>query len=92
MKTYVPKNIDDKNYNELLINVSKYLNNIFKKGFSTDNLENMRKFYLCYGKSETVSRKCFSLSWSHYVRLMRIKNIEERKFYEIEAIENNIFY
>ena len=36
----------------------------FGKGFSVDNLENMRKFYLTYGKSETVSRK-FDLSWSH---------------------------
>ena len=29
----------------------------YGKGFSVDNLENMRKFYLTYGKSETVSRK-----------------------------------
>jgi len=37
----------------------------FGKGFSVDNLENMRKFYLAYPKSETVSRK-FKLSYSHY--------------------------
>ncbi len=49
-------------------------------------------------KSETVLRKSsivqkvsaeFVLSWSHYVFLMRIDNIEERKFYEIETFENN---
>jgi len=31
----------------------------------------------------------FNLSWSHYLKLMRINNIEERKFYEIEAYKNN---
>ena len=40
--------------------------------------------------SETPSRKSetplsFTLSWSHYLVLMRIKNDEERRFYEIEC-------
>jgi len=47
-------------------------------------------------KSETLSRKSgvsegnrvFSLSWSHYVFLMGIKNDDERSFYEIEAAAN----
>ena len=63
------------------------------KGFSVDNLENMRKFYLAYSKSETASRNLegndFQLSWSHYLKLMRIDSLDERKFYEIEAIQNN---
>jgi len=29
------------------------------------------------------------LSWSHYLILMRIDDISERRFYEIEAIQNN---
>lgn len=41
----------------------------FGKGFSVDNLENMRRFYLVYSNSETLSRKSetpdFQLSWSH---------------------------
>ena len=41
-------------------------------------------------KSETLSRKSltpvFKLSWSHYVLLLRIENEAERKFYEIESI------
>lgn len=44
-------------------------------------------------KSETLSRISddtkFKLSWSHYLKLIRIDNEEERKFYEIEAIQNN---
>ena len=31
----------------------------------------------------------FELGWSHYIKLMRISNPEERRFYEIEAINNN---
>jgi predicted nuclease of restriction endonuclease-like (RecB) superfamily len=31
----------------------------------------------------------FSLSWSHYVFLLAIKNVDERSFYEIESTEQN---
>ncbi len=75
----------------VLKNLSKRLTNRFGKGYSEDNLSNMRKFYLCYREenfSETLSRK-FTLSWSHYLKLMRIENPDERSFYEIEAKENN---
>ena len=37
--------------------------------------------------SEKSSRK-FTLSWSHYLKLMRIDNPSERNFYEIEATRN----
>lgn len=76
----------------LLKSISKRLSKDFGKGFSIDNLENMRKFYLTYSKSETVSRKSgkpdFRLSWSHYLKLVRIKDVTERQFYEIESYEN----
>lgn len=72
----------------LLKLLSVQLSNEFGKGFSVDNLENMRRFYLAFQKSETVSRK-FELSWSHYIFLTRIENIDERNFYEIESIENS---
>ncbi|HMR92323.1 MAG TPA: PDDEXK nuclease domain-containing protein [Chitinophagaceae bacterium] len=98
-----------------LTGLSKKLNREFGRGFSVDNLENMRAFYLTYKqayevyakkrksetlsrklvssvkagsqKSETLSRKSFFLlSWSHYMILLKIENRDERKFYEIEAI------
>ena len=37
---------------------------------------------------ETPSHK-FTLSWSHYLILMKIENIAERNFYEIEATNEN---
>lgn len=51
-----------------------------------------------FGKSQTLSDQSqkqqtvtvkFNLSWSHYLKLMRIDDENERLFYEIEAYENN---
>lgn len=77
----------------IIKNLSAALQAEFGKGFSVDNLENMRRFYLAYPISETASRISetpdFQLSWSHYQVLLRIENKEERAFYEIEAAQNN---
>lgn len=85
---------------QILKELSDVLTKEFGKGFSVDNLENMRRFYLVYGKSETLSRisentisetssRNFNLSWSHYLKLIRIGDENERKFYEIESSKNN---
>ena len=83
--------------------LSEYLTRNFGKGFSVTNLKQMRQFYCVYSKDQigqTLSdqfrnlpiasngRK-FYLSWSHYIKLMRMKNVDERHFYEIEAVKNN---
>lgn len=88
----------------LLKKLSKELTQKFGQGFSERNIEQMRNFYLMYGISQTLSAKfiksstmlrksksaiSLKLSWSHYVRLMSIKNSDERKFYEIECVANN---
>ncbi len=72
----------------LIKNLSLELTEEFGKGFSVDNLKNMRRFYLVFLKSETLSSQ-FSLSWSHYIFLTRITNEDERNFYEIESAENS---
>ena len=136
---------------KVLIDLSRRLTEEFGRGFSADNLDRMRNFYLCYSVqitenenigisatllrkslsilptlltksqiienqnfeiSETLSRKSllisqtasdpisqtlsaelqtphFQLSWSHYLKLMRITDENERKFYEIESFKNN---
>ena len=50
-----------------------------------------RKFII--EKSDTLFRISgedvpFTLSWSHYLQLMRIRNLDERRFYEIEATKS----
>ena len=75
---------------ETLKNLSIKLTANYGKGFSQRNLEQMRQFYLVYSTQipQTPSAK-FTLSYSHYLFLMRIENPEERKFYEIESSQNN---
>lgn len=73
---------------QVLKELSEQLTDDFGKGFSVDNLQNMRQFYQAYPIYETGSRK-FILSWSHYLKLMRIENVNERNFYEIECAQNN---
>lgn len=100
---------------ETLKNLSKQLIEEFGRGYSVDNLQWMRKFYLIFQKRiskeisktsekyETLSRisvedpnyetlfrnSVFTLSWSHYIQLMKIDDDNERNFYEIEATQNN---
>ncbi|MFV0268832.1 MAG: YhcG family protein [Draconibacterium sp.] len=85
---------------QILKELSNKLTTEFGKGFSEDNLSNLRKFYFTYQLqiSETLSRKSditaifrynFKLSWPHYLKLMRIEDENERKFYEIECAKNN---
>lgn len=86
----------------ILKELSSYLQKQFGKGFSVTNLKQMRQFYLVYANDQigqilsdqfeklptaSTGRKFF-LSWSHYLKLMRISNTEERHFYEIEAAKN----
>lgn len=87
----------------LLQELSSYLTKNFGKGFSVGNLKNIRQFYKVYSTDrigETVfsefdylptvnTGRKFYLSWSHYLKLMRIDNVEERHFYEIECIKND---
>lgn len=61
----------------------------FGKGFSHRNLQQIKKFYATFPKTQTLSAQSFPLSWSHYVRLMSIENPDERSFYEIESEKNN---
>ena len=71
----------------LITGLSKRLTTEFGKGFSTTNIKQMRSFYLAYQKGQTLSDE-FVLSWSHYLKLMRIDDENERKFYEVETTKN----
>ena len=73
----------------VLKDLAQRLTERFGKGFSVENLDRMRFFYKTYAHS--ISSKVltkFTLSWSHYLVLMRIDRPDERSFYEIEATTN----
>lgn len=85
--------------------IYEYLTNEFGKRYSQDNLKLMKRFYVVYSKDligETVfpqfnnlplisSGRRFYLSWSHYLKLMRIDNIDEHHFYEFVSISYLMF-
>ncbi len=66
-----------------LSNLSRDLSLHHGKGFSRSNLTYMRLFYLRYPICETVSH---ILSWSHYVKFLKLENELERGFYEQQSI------
>jgi len=67
----------------VLEKLSEKLTNEFGKGFSTRNLERMRRFYMCFPISTTVLSE---LSWSHYLELIKIEEERKRQFYIKECI------
>lgn len=73
---------------QIIDDLSEKLSKEFGKGFSSTNIKQMRSFYTIYSKGQTASDE-FNLSWSHYLKLMRIEDENERKFYEIETHKNN---
>lgn len=70
----------------LIVELSKSLSTSLGKGFSKRNIELMRQFYLTYKIAKSPISQ--SLSWTHYIRLMRIEDEDERRFYEIECEVN----
>ena len=87
----------------IIKNLSSFLTKHYGKGYSVDNLKLIRRFYIIYKTDSigetvfpqsknypvTITGRKFYLSWSHYLKLMRISNIEERHFYEIESVKND---
>jgi predicted nuclease of restriction endonuclease-like (RecB) superfamily len=84
---------------EVIKELAERLTSDFGNGFSKSNLEYMRRFYLAYpGRNIQITQTesgqsissgeelSFTLSWSHYVFLLGLKD-EERRFYEIEATQ-----
>jgi len=59
----------------------------FGKGYDVSNLKRMRELYLCFRKGGTPSHQ---LSWSHYYKLLPIKNESKRNYYINLAIENRL--
>jgi predicted nuclease of restriction endonuclease-like (RecB) superfamily len=79
---------EEAGYGEYLIqSLSQELNAEFGRGYSKRNLELIRKFYLTYRIAKSPISQ--SLTWTHYLHLMRIDNETERSFYEVETVKNH---
>jgi hypothetical protein len=78
------KGVEQATYGTYLMKaLSEKLTEEFGKGYSRRNLELMRRFYTIYRFAKSPISQ--SLSWTHYMLLMRIESEGERRFYEIEA-------
>ncbi|MCL2304068.1 MAG: PDDEXK nuclease domain-containing protein [Planctomycetaceae bacterium] len=71
---------------KLLANLARDLTQRHGRGFSRPNLNNMRKFYLCFPICQTLSSK---LSWSHYCEIISISDDLERSFYYQQNLLEN---
>lgn len=70
----------------LIKELSSKLSKDFGKGFTQQNLRNMRQFYNCFPIRSTL---CSELSWSHYRLIMRIDNPQARLWYTQESAKSN---
>lgn len=84
---------------QIIERLAKDLSDRLGRGFQKSNLFQMRAFYLTYThlerslSLETISPEIFQtlsgkfpLPWSHYVKLLSVKSLEARTFYETEAL------
>jgi len=71
----------------LIKEYSKKLTNDLGKKFNTTLLKNIRQFYLISQKSPTLSDR---LTWSHYVEVLYLRNIDIINYYINVAIKSNL--
>jgi len=71
---------------DVLNRLSRDLTDRYGKGFSHSNVAYMRRLYLTYQKSQTLSD---FLTWSYYIELLKIDDPLERSFYEKECEQEN---
>ena len=77
-----------KHYGEGIIKeYSKRLTSELGKGYNFSSLKRMRQFYLIVSKSATVSHL---LTWSHYVELLLLDNINEINYYVQISLTQNM--
>ena len=83
-------NAAGKRYGEGIIReYSKKLTFELGKGYGISNLKNMRRFYVLFSKSQAVPDQ---LSWSHYVELLVLNDINEINYYINVCINQNLSY
>src|SRR5574344_37877 len=73
----------------LIKDYSARLTNELGKGYGISNLKKMRQFYIIFGKSQAMTGQ---LTWSHYIELLKLTDINEMNYYEKVSVEQNLSY
>ncbi len=71
----------------LIKEYSKRLTNELGKKYDVTTLKRMRQFYLMIQKGAPLVHQ---LSWSHYIRLIPLKNIEKIRYYINRCVNNKL--
>jgi hypothetical protein len=78
---------------KLLSRLADYLTQNVDRRYTADNLKLMRRFYVVYSEASigesAIPQFTPNVSWTNYIQLMRVKNAEARRFYEIETADND---
>ena len=61
--------------------------NVYGSNYSDKNLRSMRQYYLCFPIWNAVSSK---LTWTHYRKIITIKDENKRNYYINQVIINNL--
>jgi predicted nuclease of restriction endonuclease-like (RecB) superfamily len=84
-----------KGFSESTLKYARQFYTIYSASIRQTNFGESEKGLALWNNNSTITEKSqtmlgefnpFRLSWSHYLVLMRMKNADERRFYEIEAI------
>ena len=73
--------------NELIKKWSEKLTELYGKGYDATNLKRFRQFYLIFEKGGAARHQ---LTWTHYRKLLPIKNENKRNYYINLCIKNNL--
>lgn len=65
----------------IVLEVARYLSDLYGKGFEHRNIRRMMKFAHIFADEQIVSTLSTKLSWSHFVALMSISHDLQREFY-----------
>lgn len=74
---------------QLMETLSAELTKEYGKGYSVSYLRTFRQFYLEFPDYQIQQTRLVNLSWSHYLRIMRVESLEARAWYLSEAAANS---
>jgi predicted nuclease of restriction endonuclease-like (RecB) superfamily len=74
----------------IVATLSPQLSVLYGRSFEKTNLYRMIRFARAYPEVKLIEKLSTQLSWSHFVGLLAVKNIEARAYYANDAVERRL--